>query len=1118
MASEPRPVADDLSSISVRRPVLAIVANLLIVIAGAAAVLGVEVRELPNVEQPIVTVRAEYPGASPETMDAEVTRALEGAAARAPGVQSISSASEEGEARMRLYFSPSVDVNVAANDVREAVAAIERTLPDAVENLVVVKANDEATPVVQLSAWSDTLDPQQLTKLIEDRVAPALLSVPGVADVQLRGASERTLNVVADPQKLASRGLSIGDLARALESANLDVPAGSMENAEQRLLVRADAAVIEEAEIEAIVVAGETRVGDVASAFYGPAEPTSYVRLNGRPVVGIAVVRQPQSNTIEISEGVKRTVAQLDRQLDELRIVTTSDDAVFIRGAVMEVLISLGLGVAIVVLVILAFLGSLRMTIIPAVTIPVALLGTVAAIWLLGFSVNMLTLLALVLSAGLVVDDAIVVLENIERVGRQGMKRLAAAVLGARQVFFAVIATTATLASVFVPIAFLPGQAGQLFREFGFVLAISVAISSLVALTLCPMLASRLVRREEPAGRGGLRARLAGVGGSVAAEYERALAAALRAPLLTVGASMLVAGLAGALYWSLDSELLPQEDRGSLQIRLQGPDGVNLDYSDRQVAAAEKLLRPLVESGEVEGVLSVVGQWDLHRGSLTAPLAPWGERRSQQEIAASLAPALNAIPGALASFRHPNSLNIRTGGAALEFAVTGPSYEVIAEAADLLIRAIEERAPEIQSPKMEYSTTQPQLSLAIDRRRAADLGVSIDGVAATLRAMVDGSEIVELNVDDQSVPVMIESRFGAVNDTDDLRNLYVAAGDGRVLPLSSLVRIEESGAATELEREGQRRAIQIEADLAEGVALGDAVRRLETLAADVLPAGLDIVLLGQAAALQETGRDLAITFAVALAVVLLVLAAQFESFPSAVVVMVTVPFGLAAAVLVLWLAGFSLNIYSQIGLVMLVGLMAKNGILIVEFANQLREQGLAVADAARQAAAVRFRPVMMTVLSTTLAAVPLLLSSGPGAEARASIGWVIFGGLGLSLGAILFITPAFFVLLAPFSRSRGDLGRLLADELREPETPPRPRPAPSPPPPEPRCRRRGAGPSRSPCCSRPACRAASSSARTSSRRRPSFRRPTTPPCRRSSATFQRPVPGGASSAIPCSPG
>jgi hydrophobe/amphiphile efflux-1 (HAE1) family protein len=1022
----------DLPSISVRRPILAIVMNLLIVITGIAAMLGVEVRELPSVERPIVTVRADFPGAAPETMDSEVTRHLEGAAARVPGVHSISAASEEGNARMRLYFDPSVDVNVAAQDVREAVAEVERRLPAGVENLVVVKANDQAEPIIQLAVWSETLSNEELTSLIEDRVQPTLLSVPGVADVQVNGDRERTLNIVVDPPRLASHRLDIDDLAEALESANLDVPAGSVETHEQNLLVRADATVVRESMIERIVIRGNTRVGDVASVFYGPAEATSYVRLNGRPVMGLSVVRQPQSNTINISDGVERVVERLNAQLRDLEIVEVSDDAVFIRGAVTEVLVTLCFAIAIVILVIMMFMGSLRITVIPAVTIPIALIGSVAAIWLLGFSINILTLLALVLAAGLVVDDAIVVLENVERVKRQGVKPLAAAVLGTRQVFFAVIATTITLASVFIPIAFLPGQSGQLFTEFGFTLAISVVISSFVALSLCPMMSSRLETRSTGQSRlHGIRDALGAIGNRLASLYERTLAVLMRAPVLTIGVSLALAGAVGTLFQSLDQELVPVEDRGAIIVTLQGPDGVNLRYSDRQVKQVEKLLQPLVDNGEANHIYSIVGRWDLHRGYVTAPLIPWGERRSQQEIAASLVPALNAIPGARAGVRTPNSLSIRGGGAEIEFAVTGSDYERIAQATEKLVAAIEERIPAIGNPEMEYSTTQPQLSVVIDRERAADLGIDVSGIASTLRAMVDGSEITELNVEDDSVPIMIESRYGAVNDTDDLRNLYVSTSSGRIVPLSSLIRLEESGAATELEREGQRRAIEVEGTLDPDVPLAEAVRDLEALAAEILPSGISVVLKGQAEALQETTREMAITFLIALVVVLLVLAAQFESFPSAFVIMVTVPFGLAAAVLALFLSGTSLNIYSQIGLVMLVGLMAKNGILIVEFANQLRDQGRTVEEAAREAAVIRLRPVTMTMLSTSLAGLPLILSTGPGAEARGSIGWVIFGGLGFAILATLYITPVVYRLLAPLARSRGDFGRALDSELDE---------------------------------------------------------------------------------------
>ncbi|HEX7045366.1 MAG TPA: efflux RND transporter permease subunit [Burkholderiales bacterium] len=1029
MREQPR--LEDLPSLSVRRPILAIVMNLLIVIAGLAAILGVEVRELPSVEQPIVTVRVDYPGAAPETMDAEVTRVLEGAVARVPGVRAIRGASEEGNARLRLYFDPSVDINVAATDVREAVAAAERRLPDGVENLVVVKANDLSEPIMQLSVWSDALSEEELSNVLEDQVVPSLLSVPGVADVAIYGNRRRTLNVIVDPQKLASHYLGVDHVAAALRSANLDVPAGSVETADQKLLVRADASVVEEALIERIVIRGTTRIGDVANVFYGPAEATSYVRLNGRPVMGLGIIRQAQSNTIEISAGVDAVVERLNRQMHDIHIVKTADDAVFIRGAVQEVLLTLLLAVVIVIVVIRLFIGSLRETLIPAVTIPVSLIGTVAAVWLLGFSINVLTLLALVLAAGLVVDDAIVVLENVERVRRLGLKPLAAAVLGTRQVFFAVISTTVTLASVFVPIAFLPGEAGPLFREFAFVMAISVAISAFVALSLGPMIASRLP--DVPAGtaRTGLAARMEALAARAAGFYDRSLAALMRAPRRTIAVSLAAAAIVAASYWGLERELVPREDRGTLVITLIGPDGVNLAYSDRQVAEVERLLAPLVASGVVENVFSIVGRWDLHRGFIAAPLRPWGERPSQLALADSLAPALEQIPGARATVRHPNSLAIRTGGADVEFAVTGPDYTGIAAAADKLIAAIEERAPEVRSPIMSYSTTQPQLSVVIDRDRAADLGIDLSGIALTLQAMVDGAEVAELNVEDETVPIMIESAYGAVNDTDDLRNLYVATRDGRVLPLSSLIRIEESGAATELEREGQRRAIEVEAALAPGVALRDAVERIEALAAEVLPPGYHVTWLGQAQALEETGRDLAITFGVALLVVLLVLAAQFESFASAVVVMVTVPFGLAAATLALWASGTSLNLYSQIGLVMLVGLIAKNGILIVEFANQLRDQGFGVAEAAQRAAVIRLRPVVMTMLTTTLTGVPLILSGGPGAEARAAIGWVICGGVGIAIVTTLYITPVFYRLLAPLGRSRGDFDRLLDRELEQ---------------------------------------------------------------------------------------
>ncbi|HSR54784.1 MAG TPA: efflux RND transporter permease subunit, partial [Alphaproteobacteria bacterium] len=788
-------------------------------------------------------------------MDNEVTRLLEGAAARVTGVREISAASEEGNARARIYFSPEIDINNAANDVREAISEIRGQLPDGVDNVFVIKANDESDPIMRVSVASPALSDEDLTKLVEDQVIPELLGVPGVADVQPNGDRQRTLRVVVDPMRLATYRLSIDRVARAIENAGLDVPAGSFSSRDQDLIVRADAALIEARRIAAIRLNRTTRLSDVASVYYAPEEPESYVRLDGRPVISLGVIRQAQSNTIEISEGVHKAVDRLNRRFADAEVSVISDDAVFIRGATREVLFTLAIGIGIVILVTMIFLGSPKFTLIPAVTIPVALMGTIAGIWLLDFSVNMLTLLALVLATGLVVDDAIVVLENIERTRRSGHAPRPAAVLGTRQVFFAVIATTVTLASVFIPIAFLPGRAGQLFTEFGFVLALAVGISSFVALSLCPMMASRLRHRDGPAGL--LRRPLAAAGSAFARLYDRSLGAAMRAPVLVCGAALGLAALVGTLFLDLEHELVPKEDRGLITVSMRGPEGANQDYMDRQVRKVEDMVRPLVRSREVTGILSLVGRYDPNRGFVILPLAPWGERRSQAEIMAALEPKLKQIPGARTWFWQRNSLGIRTSGSELEFALTGPNYEDIAKAGDRVLAAIKEQIPGLDRARMDYSTTQPQLEIEIDRERAADLGIDLAAVARTLEAMVQGSEVIELNVRDETVPVIIESALGAVNDTDDLANLHVMTDRGRAVPLSSLIRIRESAAAMELDREAQRRAIEIEGELTGGLTLDAAVAGLERIAREVLPTGIDLVLLGEAEALEEAARDMA---------------------------------------------------------------------------------------------------------------------------------------------------------------------------------------------------------------------------------------------------------------------
>lgn len=1021
---------NDLPSISIRRPVLILVVNLLIVLAGIAALTAVEIRELPDVDRPVVTVRASFPGASPETMDAEVVSLLEGAVARVPGIQTIRSASEENSGRIYIEFRPGVDLDTAAADVREAVSRISRRLPERVEQVIVVKADDDAQAVLNVAVSSERLPMEELTRVVEQEIVPLFLAVEGVADVQLSGDRKRMLRVAVDPLRLSSYGLSITDVSAALMQAPFDVPAGSFRSQDQELIVRADATVTNAADVAAIIIRGSIRIGDVASVYFGPEDVESLSRLDGRTVLGLGVIRQSHSNTIEISKGARAAVDRINARYPELLLVVTDDQATFIESSVLQVLITLSLSIAIVVATIWLFMGSFRATLVPALAIPVALIGTVGAIWVLGFSINILTLLALVLATGLVVDDAIVVLENIQRQRAEGARARAAAVIGTRQVFFAVIATTAVLVSVFIPISFLPSTAGRLFREFGIVLAAAVIISSFVALSLVPAAAARFLTKEvKVEGRGAI----GRIGNRLSAAYESSLAVLLARPWIPVLAAIGFAGAAGLAYQTLERELVPPEDRGLIRVLASGPDGVGINFMDRQTEKIEAIMQPIVDRGEATSVYSIIGQWDPNRTLVSLPLVDWSQRaRSQQDIAAELAAPLAAIPGVRATVFSSNSLNMRSfGGGGVEVALLGNSYEDIFIAAQAFSAAVEERLPNLTRPRISFDPTQPQLSVKIDRRRAADLGVDLPSLAATLRAMIDGDELVDLNINDQAIPILLESASGEINDPSDLINLYVGTRDGGLVPLSSVVTISEEGVATELNRHGQRRGIEINIERADSLPLQSAVDDLRALADEVLPDDISLIFRGEAATLEETSRDVAFTYFIAIIVIFLVLAAQFEGFTSALVVTCIVPFGVAAAIFALLLTGTSLNIYSQIGLVLLIGLMAKNGVLMVEFTEQLRDRGLEPREAVQQGAVRRLRPVTMTLVSTVLGGLPLILGSGAGAEARHAIGWVIFGGLGLSALFTLYLTPALYLMFARFSRPRADASKRLLKELED---------------------------------------------------------------------------------------
>ncbi len=1022
------------TALFVRRPVLALVVNALIVVAGLAALAGIEVRELPAVDRPVVTISVDYDGASPETIDTEITGPIESAAARVAGVESISSQSRNGSARVTVEFSQSSDLNVAANDLRDAVSRIRNSLPDGAEEPRIVKADADGEAILRVSVTADDLSIEQLTTLVSERIEDRLAAVDGVADVQVFGDREAIFRVDVDLPALAARGLTVADLSSVLDTVTFDAPAGSLANADQSLVVRADARLVTPEEIGSLLVDETTRVRDIATVTLGPDVRQSQLRVNGRVGVGLGIVRAAQSNTIEISEGVRKAVAELQRDLpDGVQIEVTSDDANFINGALREVEIALAIGISVVVLVIFLFLGDLRATLIPALTIPVSLIGTLAAMWVVGFSINILTLLALVLATGIVVDDAIVVLENIVRRRHLGLKPRAAAVLGTEEVFFAVLATTATLAAVFVPISFLPGTAGALFREFGFVLAIAVFISSVTALTFAPMLAAYMLPERGAEHRRSLFGRaFEAVGAGLAGLYMRLLRACLAAPLVPIAASLAFAAAAVVVYGSLQQELTPREDRGVILLSISAPQGVSVNYTTRQMERITDILEPYRESGEGAAIFAIAGRGSANSGFMVMTLADWAERpRDQFAIAAEINRQVSGIPGVRAFAINPNSLGIRGGGGGgLRFAITGPDYDVLAEEGDRLVAAMEAR-PEFQQPRLDFQATQPQLSVDIDRDRAQDLGISIAGLGVAIQSVLDGRQVAEVSAGDRSIPVKLMSTARPIDDPTDLENVFVRTGDGRMVPMSAFATIREEAVAPSLQREGQQRAIPMSTELGEGVALQQGMDLVREVAAETLPPGYGVLPLGTAATLEETSSGLAITFGFAVVIILLVLAAQFESFVAALIIFATVPFGLAAAVFAIALTGGTLNIYSQIGLVMLIGVMAKNGILIVEFANQLRDRGMGVRAAIEEACRVRIRPVTMTMIATIVGAVPLILAFGAGAEARIALGWVLVGGLGFAAVFTLFLTPVAYLLLAGFSQPRAAGEVRLSRELDE---------------------------------------------------------------------------------------
>ena len=1027
-----------LSDISVRRPVLAAVMSLLIVIFGLAALRGLPVRELPDVDNAVVTVTTTYRGAAPEVIDTDLTETIEGAIATISGIRTISSESRQGRSRVTIEFDSGVDIDVAANDVRDAVGRVRGELPEEADEPEVVKSDADADPVMRIAVTSDRMTTAEITDYVDRLIVDRIATLDGVANVNLVGERPFAVRIWLDRRALAARNLTVSDVEAALRRNNIELPAGEVESFNRQLSVRLNSRLDSIEDFRAIVLDRVTgypvRLGDVARVEPGVADDTTVVRTNGTPAVGLWVLRQSQSNTLEISQAVRAEMKAMERSLPEgMKIIVGSDDALFVGASIREVVIALFISLGLVIAVILLFLKSIRATLIPAITIPVALIGSFLLIGLWGFSLNTLTLLALLLSIGLVVDDAIVVLENIQRRIEEGESPLVASLKGARQVTFAVIATSLTLIAVFVPLSFMPGQVGRLFVEFGWVMAGTVAISTFVALTACPALASKVLRARRARKDG--RAHRPPL---VQRAYRVLLTRAIGMPLVVLPVTLAITAGAALFYDGLPRELAPREDRGVGFVPLTAPQGSTVPHSDMAARQVEEIIQPFVDSGEIETVFTFTG-WGgrAWRSFVVFRLAPWEERdRPVSALVAEIAPKMGQVTIARGFPVTPAGLGLRGNSTPVRVVIGGPDFESVEGwATEFLRRA--EQVEGLVNPEINFEENLPQLDIEIDRERADDLGISANVIATTLQTMLASREVTTFVSRGREYPVLVQAENEDRRTPTDIENIFIRAADGETLvPLGALVTLKENAAAPSLQRFDRLPSIQLSGALAPDAELGDVLTRLETIAAEILPAEAKLGYDGQSRTYKDTSGGLGVVFVLALIIVYLVLAAQFESFLHPVVIMLTVPTGVAGAIYAMVVGGLSLNVYSQIGIILLIGLISKNGILIVEFANQLRDEGHEVRDAVIDASVLRLRPIMMTAISTVLGALPLVLASGAGAESRIAVGTVIIAGLSLATLLMLFVTPILYDLLARFTRPRGAVEKALESELADHATQP----------------------------------------------------------------------------------
>ncbi len=1035
-----------LSDTSVRRPVLATVMSLLLMAFGALSFRNLPLRELPDVDPPIVSVETTYIGASAAVVESRVTKPIEDRLAGLEGIHKIVSESSEGISRITIEFSLSRDIDSAANDVRDRVSQARDDIPADADPPEIYKAQSGASPIMWINLSGDDYGPLELTDYSERHLVDRFSVVDGVARVILSGAKHYSMRIWLDRVALAARELTVADIETALRTQNVELPAGRIESEQRDLTVRVERGYSTAADFRELVVArGDdghlVRLGEVAQVEVGPLESSGEVRGNGASRVGIGIIKQSTANTVGVADGVIEEVARVASSLPPGMLIEVGwNSAEFVQASVDEVYKTLFIAMALVVFVIYLFLGTKRAALIPAVTVPICLVTTFAGLYAFDLSINLLTLLALILSIGLVVDDSIVVLENVQRRIELGEPPLVAALRGSREVAFAVIATTLVVIAVFVPIVFLEGTTGRIFRELAVTVSVAVAVSSFVALTVSAMMCSKILVATEP--DAGL-ARLANqVVERSQAIYGRMLETALRRKSIVVAIVLLAFATAAWLFQAVPRELEPKEDRGAFMILMQAPEGASFDYTSAHMRELEnEVLFPLVDEGLVKFVLSRVpfgfsADTSMNTGMVIMVLTPWDERPvSADGVMGRVAMEARALPGVLSFPISPSTLGRSTSSRPVQLVLGGSRHEEVGDWQTQVIGAASQ-LPELAGLLGTNRPTQPQQRVEVDRERAADLGVPVSVVGRTLETMLGSSRVTTYQDRGEEYEVVLQAIHSQRASPTDLTNLYVRSErTGALIPLSNLVRVREQADAGTLRRFNRLPAATIEAGLAPGVSLGDGLAALEKLAREILPSSAHFDYDGDSLEFVESSGAAYFTFALALLIVFLVLAAQFESFVHPLVIMLTVPLavsgGLAGLYLTslgadlfgLWETRGTLNIYSQIGMTILIGLATKNGILLVEFANQLRAQGIAFDAAIRDAARARLRPILMTSISTALGAFPLVIGSGPGSGGRRAIGIVVFAGVLVATFLTLFVVPVAYSILARRTAVPGELDR-----------------------------------------------------------------------------------------------